>query len=203
MNQYVTGAIIKKLRENCKITQAQLAEKLNVSDKAVSKWETGRGFPDISMLENLAKELGVSIIELLSGNEIINTNKNASIKRSQFYVCPVCGNVIFSIGQAVISCCGISLVPVEAEDCTNEDNKEHYIHVEKTEDEYFVHINHEMTKTHFISYIASVQDDGIHFVKLYPEMNAECRFKIAGTKMILAYCNRHGGFYRIDLSKDA
>ena len=68
MNQYITGATIKRLREKQNITQARLAEMLGVSDKAVSKWETGRGFPDISFLEPLAALLKVSAIELLSGN---------------------------------------------------------------------------------------------------------------------------------------
>ncbi|MCR5370339.1 MAG: helix-turn-helix domain-containing protein, partial [Clostridium sp.] len=45
MNQYITGAMIKRLREEKKISQARLAEALNVSDKAVSRWETGRGYP--------------------------------------------------------------------------------------------------------------------------------------------------------------
>ena len=67
MNQYVTGAMIKRLRENRKMTQLQLADKLNVSDKSVSKWETGRGYPDISLIEPLAESLGVSVIELMSG----------------------------------------------------------------------------------------------------------------------------------------
>ena len=46
MNEYVTGAIIKELREKNHLTQAELAEKINVSDKTVSKWETGKGYPD-------------------------------------------------------------------------------------------------------------------------------------------------------------
>ena len=49
MNQYITGAVIKNLREKYHLTQADLAEKLNVSDKTVSKCETGRGYPDISL----------------------------------------------------------------------------------------------------------------------------------------------------------
>ena len=55
MNQYVTGTVIKELREKDKMTQFQLAEKLGVSDKTVSKWETGKGYPDITLLEPIAK----------------------------------------------------------------------------------------------------------------------------------------------------
>ena len=67
LTQYVTGASIKRLRERRGLTQQQLADKMTVSDKTVSKWETGRGYPDISLVEPLAAALGVSIIELFSG----------------------------------------------------------------------------------------------------------------------------------------
>lgn len=110
-NQYVTGAMIKRLREEKKLTQAALAEGINVTDKAVSKWETGRGYPDISLVEPLAAALGVSVIELLSGESVVNTNRSSNMLRIRFYVCPVCGNVIHSTGEAVVSCCGIILPP--------------------------------------------------------------------------------------------
>ena len=51
MDKYVTGAVIRKLREDKKMTQEELAGKLFVSSKAVSKWETGQGFPDVSLIE--------------------------------------------------------------------------------------------------------------------------------------------------------
>ena len=111
-NQYITGAMIKRLREEKKLTQAELADKIFVTDKAISKWETGRGYPDISLVEPLAKALDVSVIELLSGENVINTNRCGNMNRVQFYVCPVCGNIIQSTGEAVISCCGITLPPI-------------------------------------------------------------------------------------------
>ena len=70
MNQYVTGTTIKELREKNKITQVQLAEKLGVSDKTVSKWETGKGYPDITLLEPIADTLRVSVAELITGNPV-------------------------------------------------------------------------------------------------------------------------------------
>ena len=116
MNNYVTGAVIKTLREKKKMTQSQLAQQLCVSDKTISKWETGKGFPDISLLEPLAKALQLSVPELLSGEQIINANKAANILRSSIYVCPVCGNILHTAGKAVVSCCGIILPPLEAEE---------------------------------------------------------------------------------------
>lgn len=190
MNQYVTGAMIRRLRENRRMTQQQLADKIGVSDKTVSKWETGRGYPDISLIEPLSDALGVSVIELFSGENVINTNKAFNMRRTNLYVCPVCGNVIQSTGEAIVSCCGIVLPPLEAEPA----DEAHHIHIEKVEDEYYVTVDHEMSKTHYISFIMAVKDDGIEFTKLYPESNAEARFKISKTRFLYCYCNRHGLF---------
>ena len=116
MDNYVTGAAIKSLREAKRLTQEELAERIHVSAKAVSKWETGKGFPDISLLEPLAKALDVSVIELLSGEDIRNRNRAFNMLKSVFYVCPACGNVICATGEAVISCCGVTLPALEAEE---------------------------------------------------------------------------------------
>lgn len=190
MNQYVTGAMIRRLRESKKMTQQQLAEKLNVTDKAISKWETNHGYPDISLVEQLADSLGVSIIELFSGENVVNTNRSFNMLRMKFYVCPVCGNVICSTGEAVISCCGIVLPALEAE---TEDGA-HHLRVDRVEDEYYVTSSHDMSKKHYISFMAAVKDDGCEIKKLYPEGNAEARFKISRTKYLLYYCNIHGLF---------
>ena len=190
MDKYVTGAVIKKLRENKKMTQEDLADKLFVSSKAVSKWETGQGFPDISLLESLAKALYISVIELLSGEDIQNKNQSSNMLKSRFYVCPVCGNAVRSTGEALISCCGITLPPLEPETCDDD----HCISVETIEDEYYVTVDHPMQKDHYISFLAAVSDSRVQFVKLYPEGNAEARFKIDRVKKFYAYCNRHGLF---------
>ena len=190
MDQYVTGAVIKSLREKSRMTQVELAEKLNVSDKTVSKWENARGYPDITLLEPIAESFGVSVTELLTGNAVSNSNVSSNVMRSKLYVCPVCGNIIHSMGEAAISCHGIVLIPCEAEQ-TDEDHK---IFVEAVEDEYYVHIEHDMTKMHYISFIAALSLDKAQIVKLYPEGNAEARFKRDGIRRILFYCNRDGLF---------
>ena len=190
MNQYVTGSVIKELREKKKLTQSELAQILSVSDKTVSKWETGKGYPDITLLEPISGALGVSIAELLSGEQIKNANVSANMMRAKFYVCPVCGNIIQSTGEALIHCHGVQLMPQEAEPA---DDK-HAVSVEKVEDEYFVTVHHAMTKEHYISFIAAVSPDRIQLVKLYPEGNAETRFKINMVKKLYYYCNRDGLF---------
>ena len=188
MNTYVTGQTIKKLREAKGLTQSDLADRIGVSSKAVSKWETAKGLPDISLLEPISRALGVSVSELLSGNTVVNKNISSNILFSKFYVCPVCGNIIHATGEAAISCCGISLPPLEAED-TDED---HTVTIEPVEDEKFITVNHPMTKSHFISFLAYVTSDKVHFVKLYPEGNAETRMQFRGRGYLYLYCNKHG-----------
>ena len=190
MNNYVTGGAIRLLREKKGYTQKQLAERLMVSDKAVSKWESGRGVPDISLIEPLAKNLCISVAELLSGECIQNTNRHGNMNKSRFYVCPVCGNVIFAAGEGAFSCCGVQLPPLERE----EDDAEHVILTERMEDDFFVSLSHPMEKTHYISFFAYVSADRVQLVKLYPEQNAEARFPIRGRGMLYAYCNHHGLF---------
>lgn len=101
MNTYVTGKIIKELRENKSMTQLDLAGILDVSDKTISKLETGKGLPDIAIIAPLAKALGVSVIELMNGEYIANKNVSANMKKSKFYVCPICGNIIHSVGENI------------------------------------------------------------------------------------------------------
>lgn len=190
MNNYVTGTTIKTLREAKGLTQAELADQLGVSDKAVSKWETGKGFPDSSLLQPLAAALGVSVIELLNGEAIVNRNVSGNLMRCKFYVCPVCGNVIHATGEAVVCCCGITLPPLEAE----EPDESHGLTVEKVEDEQFLTVHHPMTKQHYISFIAHVTSDRLQLVKLYPEGEAQTRFQLRGRGFVYFYCNKHGLF---------
>lgn len=188
MNTYITGPTIKKLREAKGITQSDLAEQIGVSSQAISKWETSKGLPDITLIEPLSKVLGVSVMELMSGDTVINRNISCNLLRSKFYVCPICGNIIHSSGEAVISCCGITLPPLEAEEI----DENHEICIEKVEDENFVTVNHPMEKSHFISFIAYMTGDRMQMVKLYPEGNAETRFQLRGSGFIYIYCNKHG-----------
>ena len=190
MDTYVTGTTIKAMRETRNLTQAELAEMIGVSSKTVSKWETAKGLPDISLLQPLAQALGISVIELMNGQHIANKNISANMLRCKFYVCPICGNIVHSIGDAVISCCGVTLPPLEAEDT----DELHNICIERVEDEHFVTVPHPMTKQHFISFVAYVSSDRLQLVKLYPEGNAETRLQLRGRGYLYCYCNRHGLF---------
>ena len=188
MNTYITSSTIKALREKKGLTQTQLANILGVSSKTISKWETAKGLPDITLIKPLSEALSVSVMELMSGNAVINKNVSSNILRSKFYVCPVCNNILHTVGDAVISCCGITLPPLEAEETDNY----HKITIEKVEDEHFITINHDMTKTHFITFIAFVTSDRVQFVKFYPEGNAQTRLQLRGNGFLYIYCNKHG-----------
>lgn len=190
MNQYVTGAIIKQLREGKGMTQAQLAARLQVSDKAVSRWETAKGYPDITLIEPLTQALDISVMELLSGDWVTNANRAGNLLRSKWYVCPICGNILHSTGAAVVSCCGLTLPPLEAE----LPDGDHAITVEPVEDEHYVTVDHPMEKGHFLSFLAGVSDEGVQLVKFYPEGNGAARLKLRRMKWVYAYCNRHGLF---------
>ena len=190
MNTYITGPAIKLLREKQNMTQAELAEKIGVSSKTISKWETAKGLPDITLLQPLAQALGVSVIELMNGEHITNQNVSGNMLRCKFYVCPICGNVIHTTGNTLVSCCGITLPALEAEEM----DEEHTLTMESVEDEKFVTIDHPMTKEHYISFLAYVTSDRLQMVKLYPEGNAETRFQLRGRGFLYFYCNRHGLF---------
>lgn len=190
MNTYVTGGTIKHLRESRNMTQAELAGKISVSSKTISKWETAKGLPDISLLQPLAQALGVSVIELMNGEHIINKNVSANMLRSKFYVCPICGNVLHALGNALVGCCGITLPALEAEKADDD----HTVSIENVEDEQFITIHHPMTKEHYISFIAYVTSDRLQLVKLYPEGDAQTRLQLRGLGQLYYFCNRHGLF---------
>ena len=190
MNTYVTGTTIKQLREAKRLTQAELGEKIGVSSKTVSKWETAKGLPDISLLQPLSQALGVSVIELMNGEQITNRNRSSNLLRAKFYVCPVCGNVLWGFGNAMVSCCGVTLPALEAE----EPDDAHTLTVETVEDEHCLRLPHPMTKEHCISFAAYVTTDRIQLVKFYPEGNAQTRMQLRGHGILCWYCNRHGLF---------
>ena len=185
---YISGLTIKKLRESQNLTQKELAVKIGVSDKTVSKWETGRGLPDISIIDDLAKSLGVSLTELLTGELKTNKNISGNMKKLLFFVCPICGNIIWSLGEGSFCCCGITLPPLEAE----KSDKSHEIKIEHTEDEYCVTMAHPMTKKHYVSFISYVTSDNVEIIKLYPEQDICVRFKRKGAGVLYFFCNKHG-----------
>ena len=184
------GSLILELRKEKNMTQKQLADLMNISDKTISKWERGLGCPDISLIPELAQIFGVNIDILLSGEINSNDVVGGNMNKLKFYVCTQCGNMMTATGNAQISCCGKKLEALEAKKV---DDK-HKLIVEPVEDELYVTTEHDMTKEHYVSFVAALSAGKIQMIKLYPEGNAEARFKINGVKKILFYCNRDGLF---------
>ena len=185
-----SGNLIRELRKSKKMTQKQVAKILGIEPKTVSKWETGRGFPDISFVSGLADIFGVNEKILLSGDLIKNDEEVGNMKRNKFYACKNCGSVICGTGEYEVICCGNKLSPLEP----SKADEGHLLKVTEIENDYFVEIDHDMTKEHFISFIAYVSMDRMMLIRLYPEQNCMVRFpKMFGGKFF-CYCNRHGLF---------
>jgi transcriptional regulator with XRE-family HTH domain/desulfoferrodoxin (superoxide reductase-like protein) len=186
------GALIRSLRQEQHMTQGQLAQRLNISDKAVSKWERGFGCPDVSLLPELSSVLGVNLEELLSGELDTRDRVGGNMKKLKFYVCPACGNLLAATAEAAVSCCGkklAPLTPVKAEGAER-------LSVELIDNEYFVSSPHPMTKEHFISFVALVTGDSMVLRKQYPEWDLQLRIPRMGHGLLVWYCTEHGLFYQ-------
>jgi len=182
------GNLIFSLRKEKGMTQRELAGAMNLSDRTISKWERGIGCPDVSLLRELSALLGVNIEKILSGELAPNDKDGGNMNKAKFYVCTTCGDVLFCTGNGEISCCGRKLAPLSA----SMEDESHSMLVEEIEDDYYVTLNHEMSKAHYISFVAYVAYDRVLLIKLYPEQNAEVRFpQMRGGKMYV-YCNEHG-----------
>ena len=182
------GKLILSLRKEKCMTQKQLADKMNISDKTISKWERGLGCPDVSLLRELSEILGVNIEKILLGNLNPNDTDGGNMKKVKFFVCPKCGNILTATSEAEIFCCGRKLDPL----IPKPSDENHKLNVEEVEDDFYITFTHEMTKTHFISFIAYVSYDRVLLIRLYPEQGGEVRFpKMFGRKLYF-YCNQHG-----------
>lgn len=182
------GSLILNLRKEKEMTQRELADAMNISDRTISKWERGIGCPDISLLPDLSDILGVNIEKILMGDLSPNDADGGNMKRVKFYVCPTCGNALSATSEAEISCCGRKLNPLAAQ----QENESHQITVSEVEDDLYITLQHEMTKAHSISFVAYVLSDRVLFIKLYPEQMAEVRFPKMYGGDIFFHCNQHG-----------
>ena len=188
-----TGIFIKKLRTEKGMTQRDIAEKMNISPKTVSKWETGAGSPDISLLRELSEILGVNIKEILKGDADINDREEGNMKKTKFYVCTECGNIITSANIADIYCSGKKLENLQSKKAEDSD---HDFNIEFSDGEYYVTMNHEMTKSHYISFVIYITSDKMQFIKLYPEQEIHLRFKKQGHGYFYVYCVNDGFFHK-------
>ena len=190
MDLIKTGKLIADLRREKGFTQKNIAEKLGICAKTVSKWETGHGFPDISLISKLSEIFQVDISKLLHGEMPEAKREACNVKRTKFYVCEKCGNIVTSMGNSEIICCGRKLAPLPA----NTPDDAHKLNIEIIEDDFYITFSHPMTKEHYISFVSYVRFDRVLTIKLYPEQSGELRFpQMRGGKMYY-YCNSHGLF---------
>lgn len=192
MEQTKIGALIRSLRKEMNFTQQQLAEKLCISDKAISKWERGIGCPDVSLLPSLSEILGVDLERLLSGD--LNTNELArgNMKKIHFFVCPSCGNLIISLTDTTISCCGKKLKTLPLQKASDDE----MLSVEIVENDFYITANHPMKRDHYITFIALLTEDTIMLRKQYPEWELQARIPVFAHGILVWHCSKHGLFYQ-------
>jgi transcriptional regulator with XRE-family HTH domain len=143
------GELILSLRKEKNMTQKDVADMMNISDKTISKWERGLGCPDVSLLCDLSGIFGVNIEKILLGDLDPNDIDGGNMKSIKFFVCPNCGSIVSNTGKADISCCGRKLEPLIAK---AEDDK-HKARIDKIEEDCYITIQHEMSKSHYISFV--------------------------------------------------
>ena len=184
------GKLLQDLRKSKGLTQKSVADRLGILPKTVSKWETGRGFPDVSVISSLAELYEVNEKVLLSGNLIKNKVEPGNMKRTKFYICPYCGSFSRGIGDFRVSCCGKTLEPLKSK----VPDEAHSVNVSVIENDFYIEFSHPMTKEHYITFAAYVGVDRVLTIKLYPEQDSVVRFpKMFGGKLYF-YCNNHGLF---------
>ena len=184
------GEVLKQHREECKMTQEFVAESIGVSRQAVSKWETGAGLPDVSLLKDISALYDVDIEKILDGNLEEKGVEVGNMKRMKFTRCVHCGNIFWSTGGGEISCCGRKLTPLTAQPM----DKMHDVKIEEIDNEYFVTFDHEMTKEHYIVFAALVSWDRATVVRLYPEQSGEVRLPRQRRGELYLCCNKDGLF---------
>lgn len=185
-----SGKLLRSLRKSKGMTQKEVADSLGVLPKTVSKWETGHGFPDISYVKALSEILEVSTDTILSGALVLNKEENGNMKKIKFYACPHCGSIFQGTGSCRIMCCGKQLESLKTQKC----DPKHCIEVSEVENDFYITFSHEMSKEHYICFVAYVTYDRVLTVKLYPEQDPSVRFpKMYGGKLYY-HCNKHGLF---------
>ncbi|MGN1101304.1 MAG: helix-turn-helix domain-containing protein [Huintestinicola sp.] len=188
MNCSEAGALIKKRRTELGLTQKALADKMNISDKTVSKWERGLGFPDVNLISELSEILSVSIESLILGRCEQNEFKEINMKNNVYYICRQCGSITVSTGKAEITCCGEKLEPAEAKKAAEEQK----LNVSPVENEWLVTGDCPMTKEDYVSFAAFVTAETIYMIKLYPEWDLCFRLPCRTSGKLIWYSKKLG-----------
>lgn len=190
MDTNKTGLLLRTLRQEQGLTQKQLADKLHISDKTISKWERGIGCPDIAMLPELSRLLDVNIDDILRGERDAHAPVGGNMRRCRYFVCPQCGSLTLCSGTAAVSCCGRKREPLDPHPAEPGEA----LRVEEMEDEWYITGDHPMEKDHYIAFVAFVTDSQVTLVKQYPEWALQARLWPRRHGLLLWYCTRDGLF---------
>ena len=184
------GNLIRTLRKERGLTQKDVAARLGITDKTVSKWERGRGIPDISMFPGLSALFEVDPAALLEGRMSQAGPVGGNMKRLKFYVCDTCGNILTATGGGELFCCGRKLEPLKP----HEADGPHQPSAVESDGELYVTLAHPMAKEHFLSFAALADDSRVILVKLYPEQEPAFRLPLHARGAMYLYCTGHGLF---------
>ncbi|OUQ80659.1 helix-turn-helix domain-containing protein [Flavonifractor sp. An100] len=190
MDQNKMGSLIRTLRTEQGMTQLALARALDVTDRAVSKWERGLGCPDVSLLPQLAQLLGIPMEQLLAGELDEQSPDGGTMRNLSFYLCPQCGNLLTATAPASLSCCGRRLKPLPVQ----KPDEDHRLNFEPIEDEWYLTAPHPMEKGHYLSFAALVTGEQLTLLKRWPEWDFQVRLPRRGHGMLYWYCTQHGLF---------
>ena len=193
MDHTKIGQLIRRLRREQGLTQRQLAEEMGISDKTVSKWERGMGCPDLSLLPELSDIFHVGLDQLLTGELEAREALGGDMKKTAFYICPDCGNVVAAMADASVSCCGKRLEASQPQKAEGEDR----LTVETVENDLFITSGHPMSKDHYITFAALLTGDTLILRRQYPEWGLQVRLPAIGHGRLLWCCSRHGLFYQL------
>lgn len=183
MNAEKTGKIIYEARAKKGMTQKELADAIAVTDKAVCKWEKGHGCPDITLLSQLSKVLEIDIQSILRGELVKNRSIAGNMNRLKFYRCPTCGNLVTSVKEIEISCCGNKLHSMELRQT---DNPKYQPVISEFDGRYLVSFKHPMTKDEYIANLITVQYDKLMVTNLFAEQEAVVILpQIGGVRMFV------------------
>lgn len=186
------GLFIKGIRQEKGMTQKQLADKMGISDKTVSKWERGCGLPEVSLWKELSAALGVNIEDILKGETEHNSFANGNMKNIKYYICPVCNNLTVSTASAGVYCCGRKLNEVTAQKA----DETARLKVEESDGDWYITSEHPMEKDDYISFVAFVTADSVQIYKQYPQWTMQARIPKRRHGTLLYYSTTKGMFYQ-------
>ena len=187
------GTLIRSLRKEKGLTQKELAEILSVSDKTVSKWERGKGIPDISIMLSLSNIFGIEIEKMLEGEIRYDEFITDNMEKTKYYICPQCGNIITSVKEVSLSCCGRRLenhIPKPAGD------KGRLVFL-KSDTGYGIMNHYPMTKDDYISFISIITEDRGLLIKTYPEWDKMYHISCFEKGIVVWYSKKDGLLYQI------